>query len=153
MRRILRLRCFHMTPGNMVNNYYSFGWTCRLHLHFGQVSARLPKDGGSTLICVYQATSCQTSRSHNSNLLNFKALEVHLTRLYFTDCDLLNFVQFVIHCIMIHALYRLLNGHDFTWWHTASTLKSFTFCWPCIFLWFPVNEQRDAQFFIMYLFL
>jgi hypothetical protein len=29
----------------------------------------------------------------------------------------------------------------------------FTFCWSCIVLWFFVNDQSDAQFFIMYLFL
>jgi hypothetical protein len=29
----------------------------------------------------------------------------------------------------------------------------FTFCWPCIMLRFSVNDQRDAQFFTMYLFL
>jgi hypothetical protein len=28
----------------------------------------------------------------------------------------------------------------------------FTFCWPCIFLWFSVNDQLDAQFFTMCLF-
>jgi hypothetical protein len=28
-----------------------------------------------------------------------------------------------------------------------------TFCWQCIVLWFLVNDQRDAQFFIVYLFL
>jgi hypothetical protein len=25
--------------------------------------------------------------------------------------------------------------------------KKFIFCWPCILLWFLVNDQRDAQFF------
>ena len=29
---------------------------------------------------------------------------------------------------------------------------SFIFCWPCILLWFMVNDQLDAQFFSMYLF-
>jgi hypothetical protein len=120
MRRILRLRCFYMTPGSLVNNYHSFGWTGSLRLKF----ARVPKDGGSTLVRVYQATSCHTSRSHNSSLLNFKTLDVHLPRLRFNDCDLLNFVQFMIHCIMIHVLYRLLNGHDFAGWHSASIIKS-----------------------------
>jgi hypothetical protein len=33
------------------------------------------------------------------------------------------------------------------------TAYYFTFCWPCIMLWFLVNDQRDAQFFTMYLFL
>ena len=28
-----------------------------------------------------------------------------------------------------------------------------TFCWPCIMLWFLVNDQRDAQFFTTNLFL
>jgi hypothetical protein len=28
----------------------------------------------------------------------------------------------------------------------------FTFCWPCIVLWL-LDDQRDTQFFIMYLFL
>jgi hypothetical protein len=129
MRRTLRLLCFHMTRNNLVNNYHGFGWTGRLHLQFGQVSARLPKDGGSTLVRVYQATSSHTSRSHNSNLFNFKALEVHLSSLCLTDCDLLNFLQFVIHHIMIHVLYRPLKGHDFAGWHTASTLKSVQGCW------------------------
>jgi hypothetical protein len=32
-------------------------------------------------------------------------------------------------------------------------LLNFTFCWPCIVLWFLVTDQRDAQFLIMYLFL
>ena len=31
--------------------------------------------------------------------------------------------------------------------------RNFTFCWPCIVLWFLVHDQRDAQFFTMYLFL
>jgi hypothetical protein len=30
---------------------------------------------------------------------------------------------------------------------------NFTFCWPCIMLWFLVNDKHDAQFFTMYLFL
>jgi hypothetical protein len=30
---------------------------------------------------------------------------------------------------------------------STTTLWSFTFCWPCIVLWFLVNDQRDAQFF------
>jgi len=30
--------------------------------------------------------------------------------------------------------------------------KNFIFCWPCISLWFLVNDQFDAQFFSMYLF-
>jgi hypothetical protein len=34
-------------------------------------------------------------------------------------------------------------------WNT----QYFTFCWPCITLWFLVNDQRDAKFFSMYLFL
>ena len=29
---------------------------------------------------------------------------------------------------------------------------TFTFCWPCIMLWFLVNEKRDAKSFTMYLF-
>jgi hypothetical protein len=33
------------------------------------------------------------------------------------------------------------------------TLKNCMFCWPCIMLWFLVNDQSDAQFFTMYLFL
>jgi hypothetical protein len=32
-------------------------------------------------------------------------------------------------------------------------MQCFTFCWPCIMLWFLVNDQLDAQFFTMYLFL
>jgi ABC-type multidrug transport system permease subunit len=31
--------------------------------------------------------------------------------------------------------------------------ENITFCWPCIMLCFFVNDQRDAQFFTMYLFL
>jgi len=31
-------------------------------------------------------------------------------------------------------------------------LTVFIFCWPCISLWFLVNDQLDAQFFSMYLF-
>jgi hypothetical protein len=30
--------------------------------------------------------------------------------------------------------------------------NSFIFCWPCILLWFLVNDQHDAQFFSMYFF-
>jgi hypothetical protein len=32
-------------------------------------------------------------------------------------------------------------------------ISNFTFCWPCIMLWFLVNDQRDTQFFTVYLFL
>jgi hypothetical protein len=35
----------------------------------------------------------------------------------------------------------------------TSALGNVTFCWPCIMLWFLVNDQRDAQFFTMCLFL
>jgi hypothetical protein len=35
----------------------------------------------------------------------------------------------------------------------AAGIGIFTFCWPCIMLWFLVNEQLDAQFFTMCLFL
>lgn len=43
------------------------------------------RNGGTCL----PATNCHTSRSHNSTF--YKALEVHLPRLSFTDCDLQNF--------------------------------------------------------------
>jgi len=32
------------------------------------------------------------------------------------------------------------------------SFHNFIFCWPCISLWFLVNDQPDAQFFSMYLF-
>ena len=32
-------------------------------------------------------------------------------------------------------------------------LQNFTFSWPCVMLRFLVYDQRDTQFFIMYLFL
>jgi hypothetical protein len=31
-------------------------------------------------------------------------------------------------------------------------LRNFTFCWPCVMLWFLVHDQRDAQLFTVYLF-
>ena len=34
-----------------------------------------------------------------------------------------------------------------------SKITYFTFCWPCIMSWSLVNDQRDAQFFSMYLFI
>ena len=34
-----------------------------------------------------------------------------------------------------------------------SLVHNFIFCWPCIMLWFLLNDQRDAQFFSMYLFI
>jgi hypothetical protein len=39
--------------------------------------------------------------------------------------------------------------HKFYIW---KLYKNFIFCWPCIVLWFSVNDQLDAQFFSMYLF-
>jgi hypothetical protein len=37
--------------------------------------------------------------------------------------------------------------------YTEPNKDCFTFCWPCIMLLFLVNDQRDAQFSSMYLFL
>ena len=33
-----------------------------------------------------------------------------------------------------------------------NVLRNFIFCWPCILLWFLLNDQLDARFFSMYLF-
>jgi len=37
-------------------------------------------------------------------------------------------------------------------WQTVVSLMNFIFRWPCILVWFMVNDHLDAQFFSMYLF-
>jgi hypothetical protein len=66
-------------------------------------------------------------------------------------------------CIEIHftfnlyvpALYIPLQ-YKFYWifaLHFEHIMLNFTFPWPCIMLWFLVDDQRHAQFFTTYLFL
>jgi hypothetical protein len=48
---------------------------------------------------------------------------------------------------------RKISSKETNAWNRHVLLENFTFCWPCIMLWFFVNDQRDAQIFTMYLFL
>jgi hypothetical protein len=52
--------------------------------------------------------------------------------------------------IQMHSSYTVIREHI-----NLCLLESqfFTVCWPCIMLWFLVNDQRNAQFFTIYLFL
>ena len=47
---------------------------------------------------------------------------------------------------------KVQAGSKTDFFNPFTQITNFIFCWQCIMLWFMVNDQRDAQFFSMYLF-